>query len=840
MNATNPVDPDEEHDEAEAELTESGARVYDLRAARQYFHSVRTPGVYMSAEELAELQAHGLADTDGIVLPAGEMPLPSPRIPEIAPGPAASAFEIPQGYLRELLPPQRVGLAEPDAATPEPERPESIPAESPGRPEGQTSGALVPAKRAVLRGQVVLHRATGRALPELKPMPTWLTDWQVTKDTAAWAIRYAGRYALIHARRGPVHGWRLARLGVAGIGAVLRGWGGWAWDSADGAVVHALRRDVLFAAREHRKLTRRFSSSSKIAIEQASENLRHAKAQLDIARKTAWSTRTWRLVGSAIPVGAVAAGLVVGEQRIGAVVPWVAAATATLAVVLMGRTAEARRRAELAEPEGVRLVNAAPVLELGMPGRYVADLLVKEFADLRIELRGIESVTQESWGWEVTMLMAKGTPAQLSAVLTDLETRLASPKDAVLMQPELANAARVVLRIVWRDPFANMGPAAARKVGAGLATRSKLGMCMTGAPLELSFLGVNALFIGVSRSGKSRALRVVVDAILASGDAIVADIDVTGGSGLEAQEKALYRRGLDDEAAAALLLFAIAVAEVRTKMFRRLGMGDVWKASAKYPAFVLVIDEFPRLAKENKLLAITLVRIGLKARVQIIFASQEATKDALGSAIADSISIAAMLASRHADIPLVLGEGAIAGGWRPDKLHPAEGEEAHDAGRAYIRSGSLNTPLLYKFSDMSGQAAEERAASYLAAGIPGELDQETLDAVRALDPRIIPQRIAEETIDVDLAEAAEIPDILADILAAFAAAGAETMTPAGLVDELQKREQRWAGLSPVVLGRKMAGLGLPSSPIGNERGWRIDDLRALAARIRTERANAAA
>lgn len=833
MNAIDPTPEDQDPDE----LTDSGARVYDLKAARQYFHSVRTPGVYMSAEDLAQLQAHGLGDEaiEGIVLPAGQVPYP--RIPQQpGPGGPTRSYELPQQYLRELFAPAAPKDTGPAAEAPE-EDPEPP---SPSAAPAPTSAPAVPARRA-LTGEIVRHRATGRALPAVKPLPTWLTNRQVAMDTAGWAVRYGLRVGANHARRSHVYSWRILRLGGGGIVALLRGWAGWAWDGADGAVVRALKRDVLRAAREHKKVTRRWRGGSSVAMDQASENLRHAKVQLDIARKQAWSTRARRLVVSVVPVGAAVALLVAGERRAGAVVPWGAVAAGVLAVVLTGRTADARRRAELEEPEGVTMVSASPALEMGMPGRFVAELLVQELADLKLELRGIESVTQEVWGWEVTLLLAKGTAAGLAAVLPDLETRLAAPQDAILMQPEKKNAAKYVLRIVWRDPFAQMGTAPARKVGAGLATRSQLGMCMTGQELALAFLGVNALFIGVSRSGKSRALRVAVDAILAAGDAVVADIDVTGGSGLEAQECALYRRALDDEAAEVLLLFAIAVAQVRTKMFRRLGMGDVWQASPAFPAFILVIDEFPRLSKSNKLLAITLVRIGLKAKVQAIFASQEATKDALGSAIADSISIAVMLAARHADIPLVLGEGAIAGGWRPDKLHPAEGEEAHDAGRAYIRSGGLTNPLLYKFFDMGGKEAEERAASYLAAGIPRELDSETLDAVRALDPGIIPEIIAEATIDVDVDEQAEIPDILADILAVFAAAGAETMTPTELTEALQKHDAaRWGGLKPVVLGRKMTALGLPSGSIGSDRGWRIEDLRALADRIRAERANAAA
>lgn len=77
-----------------------GARVYDITAARAHFHAARTPGVYMSPDELAELQAAGLESTDGIVSAAGQVPavdlpfiVPEPYPvddPFIVPEPAAS------------------------------------------------------------------------------------------------------------------------------------------------------------------------------------------------------------------------------------------------------------------------------------------------------------------------------------------------------------------------------------------------------------------------------------------------------------------------------------------------------------------------------------------------------------------------------------------------------------------------------------------------------------------------------------------------------------------------------------------------------------------------------
>src|ERR1051326_3793720 len=138
------------------------------------------------------------------------------------------------------------------------------------------------------------------------------------------------------------------------------------------------------------------------------------------------------------------------------------------------------------------------------------------------------------------------------------------------------------------------------------------------------------------------------------------------------------------------------MAKARPNLFAELGMDDNWEPTPEDPAIVLVIDEFPQLSDRAKELAVKILRTGRKSRVQLVMAAQEATVDSLGDAIADSIALKIVGPSRHQDIKQVFGTGAGADGWRPDRLHPAPGEDPADAGKVYIMGCGSTEPMVYK------------------------------------------------------------------------------------------------------------------------------------------------
>src|SRR5436305_2197345 len=128
----------------------------------------------------------------------------------------------------------------------------------------------------------------------------------------------------------------------------------------------------------------------------------------------------------------------------------------------------------------------------------------------------------------------------------------------------------------------------------------------------------------------------------------------------------------------------LALAEARPRMLAELGMGAAWIPSPTRPALVVIVDEYPRLTDRAKALAVALLRVGRKARVTLMLAATEATSDALGAAIADTTALRILHACRHTDVRLVLGPQMLGDGWRPDRLHPATGDDPGEAGRCYV------------------------------------------------------------------------------------------------------------------------------------------------------------
>jgi len=114
-----------------------------------------------------------------------------------------------------------------------------------------------------------------------------------------------------------------------------------------------------------------------------------------------------------------------------------------------------------------------------------------------------------------------------------------------------------------------------------------------------------------------------------------------------------------------------------------------------------------------------------------VLAAQEATKDSIGAAIADSIALRIVGPCRHQDVVQVFGSGAIGEGWRPDRLDPAEGnaegDDLRDASQAYVRGLGSREPLKHKFLFLEDREGRRRAKERAAAGRP-QVDADSLTA----------------------------------------------------------------------------------------------------------------
>ena len=363
-----------------------------------------------------------------------------------------------------------------------------------------------------------------------------------------------------------------------------------------------------------------------------------------------------------------------------------------------------------------------------------AECVRRALASEGIHVKEVEANRRYEWGWEITVRLAKGKPADIVAKAPDLETPLDLPENGLQCQPMRKSRGRVVLRLVQSDPFAKMPGAPERKPNSRrMHEKQLLAYRMDGHAFEASLLGIHGIVVASSGGGKSVMLRTMADALTACSDVLVGDLD-PGGNGLDPLSEALGVRAIGDDNMGqieAILDQALRIAKARPTLFAKLGMQENWEPSPERPAIVLFIDEYPQLSDRAKELAVKILETGRKSRVQLILAAQEATKDSIGKAIAESIALKIVGPSRHQDVVQVFGAGAISDGWRPDRLDPAEGnavgDDLRDASQAYIRGVGSREPLKHKFLFLEDKEGRRRARERAAAGRP-TVDAESLAA----------------------------------------------------------------------------------------------------------------
>lgn len=367
-------------------------------------------------------------------------------------------------------------------------------------------------------------------------------------------------------------------------------------------------------------------------------------------------------------------------------------------------------------------------------GEQVIECVSRALAHEGIGTRTINVLGHREWGWELDVVLQGSTPGKVNAAADALDAHFDIKRGGTLIEPDLEASAHLVLRLVTADPFAHMPrPAVHGPNSLSVRDVAVRGRSMDGAPLELRLRGMSMLIIGKSGSAKTKgALRCIAEVITACRDAISIEMDPVKG-GLREYEGVMaappIRGGKD---CTEWLSRLVRIASARNEVKHQRGMGDLWEPSPEYPAIYVIVDEFIYLPKEAKALAIELLRIGRETGVFLIFAAQEGTEDSLGDAIADSVTYRVMLASRAEDIRLVLGTGAAAAGYRPDRLQPAvDDDRVYDAGKAFIRGPGYDRPILWKWDRLSRDQIMQAVADRKAAGRPW-FDQDSLAAADLL------------------------------------------------------------------------------------------------------------
>jgi S-DNA-T family DNA segregation ATPase FtsK/SpoIIIE len=400
--------------------------------------------------------------------------------------------------------------------------------------------------------------------------------------------------------------------------------------------------------------------------------------------------------------------------------------------------------------------------------------------------RQIDILGHRTWGWEVDVTLKGSTPGKVNAVADQLDAHFDVKHGGTLVERDLGRSAHLTMRLVTDDPFANMpAPLEYAPNSLDVADPHRYGLSMDGRPLEFVAEGTRVLVIGSSGSAKSTGvLRDYAYTVTACHNAIALDLDPVK-DGLREFEGVMAVPPIRGNEECELWLdYLVAMAEARNRVRTRLNMGDTWVATASHPAIFPIVDEFIYLSKTAKEKFIRLLRLGKQSGIYPAAAGQDATSDSLGDAIADSFTLRVMLASRHADIPLVFGTGAIAAGYRPDRLSPAQTAQiTNDAGRSYIQGAGMDRPVLYGWDQRSRASVQRAVAERAAAGRPW-FDHDTLAEADLLHLVAGHKRgAAAPSSMADRLTALGTPDavVIGALLRLFEVSGARFLPTAGIV-----------------------------------------------------------
>lgn len=354
-------------------------------------------------------------------------------------------------------------------------------------------------------------------------------------------------------------------------------------------------------------------------------------------------------------------------------------------------------------------------------GDQVEECVARALAWEGIGTRTVRALGYRGWGWEVDVTLKGAAPEQVNTVMSKLDSHFGIGRGGTLSEPDPEDNSHLTLRLVQSDPFADM-PRPSVHAPNSLSVRDTVvyGRCMDGSLFEARLRGMFMMVIGSSGSAKTKgALRCLAEVVTACRDAIAIEMDPVKDGIREFSEVMALPPIRGPKECTEKLRWLRDIASARNQVKSAKEMGDLWEPTPEDPAIYGFIDEFIFLPAEAKELAIEILRIGRETGVYLVFAAQEATQDSLGDAIASAVTYRVMLAARSEDIPLVLGKGASAMGYRPDRLRPAvDDERVYDAGKFYIAGPGFDRPVLWRWNRFEREQIRQAVKAREEAGRP--------------------------------------------------------------------------------------------------------------------------
>jgi S-DNA-T family DNA segregation ATPase FtsK/SpoIIIE len=286
----------------------------------------------------------------------------------------------------------------------------------------------------------------------------------------------------------------------------------------------------------------------------------------------------------------------------------------------------------------------------------------------------VMSAVVDMWGWRARFRLARGqTIEDVRARLPAIESGLGVFRGAARVYPTPDDLAhRFELRVLSADPHADAitwpGPSV-----ISITEPIDLGPFEDATPARVLLLRRHGLLGGVSGSGKSGGLNVLMGNLTACTDVVIWAIDLKRGMELGPWASCIARLATTPAEARSLLADAVAVLEARAAMLAASGR-RVWQPTPDMPALVIIVDEYAELADDAPDAtgdADSIARRGRAVAVTLIAATQRPTQKAMGQGALRSqmdIRISFRVRERK-DVELILGQGMLAAGWHAHTLN---------------------------------------------------------------------------------------------------------------------------------------------------------------------------
>ena len=390
----------------------------------------------------------------------------------------------------------------------------------------------------------------------------------------------------------------------------------------------------------------------------------------------------------------------------------------------------------------------------------------------------VQSAVVDLWGWRARFALARGqTISDVIAKLPAIESALGTHRGAIRVYPTPDDLAhRFELRVLDRDPHADAitwpGPSV-----SSITEPVDFGPFEDAVPAKVLLLRRHVLVGGVSGSGKSGWLNVLMGNLAACADVVIWAIDLKRGMELGPWASCIDRLATTPTEARSLLADAVAVLEARAAYLAQVGQ-RTWEPTPEMPALVIIVDEYAELAEdasEATADADSIARRGRAVAVTLIAATQRPTQKAMGQGALRSqmdVRISFRVRERK-DVDLILGQGMLAAGWHAHTLNAP--------GKFLVSAPEHDTPRrarAYLVTDDAVSATADWFANYRPAldefslrGLAERPDQQTATPARPSTPDAdsrseetdhAPDAILWAVLSVAPADGITVPDLMTE------------------------------------------------------------------------------